>query len=120
VDLKLSSIEHVPAWNGFLILTSTEDDANAFHGNVLWFLPDGEASDGRPAAPRKLWLFGLEPADGGHPTSPETKAEGLAVLSADGQESHGRVRLVLVYDNDVEATDKPSLLQMLTLVRWRD
>lgn len=119
VPLELSSLEHVPAWNGFLIVTSTEDERNAFHGNVLWFLPDAEASGGRPAAPRKLWLFGLSPSEGR--TSRMGKAEGLVVLEADSaQEGHGLASLALVYDNDAEVTGIPSLLQRLTLVHWRD
>ena len=37
---ELSSIDYMPAWNGFFILTSTEDRSNRYHGNTLWFLSD--------------------------------------------------------------------------------
>jgi hypothetical protein len=130
VDFSLASLEYLPEWKGFLVVTSSEDDNNCFHGNILWFLPDEEVSTEQPANARRLWLFGLEPEAGifpargcdGHSVSLEAKAEGIAVLEADsgGPEGYGRARLVLVYDNDAEKTGKPSLLQTLRLVRWRD
>lgn len=119
VDFQLNSLEYLPEWKGFLIVTATEDKHNCFHGNVLWFLSDNEVPKKKPAKPRRLWLFGREPEGGvvaSQGCGPETKAEGLAVLQADDS----RARLVIVYDNDMRSTGKPSLLQTLTLARWRN
>ncbi len=88
---QLSSIDYLPAWNGFFILTSTEDSSNHYHGNTLWFLSDEKISASRPAQlqpgklkladlrlvePQKVWLFGLD-----------SKAEGLCVLSEEAASS---------------------------------
>jgi hypothetical protein len=121
---QLSSIDYMPAWNGFFILTSTEDKNNHYHGNTLWFLSNEKISAARPAQikyklkladlrivePQKVWLFGL---DG--------KAEGLCVVSEEAASSRSqarRARLALVYDNDAAKTGKPGLLQFVTLLRW--
>ena len=93
---ELSSIDYMPAWNGFFILTSTEDRSNRYHGNTLWFLSDEKISASRPVQlppdkiklgdlrlvePQKIWLFGL---DG--------KAEGVCVLSEEAASSGSQVR----------------------------
>ena len=44
VTSELTSLEYVPALEGFLVVTASEDESNAFHGNTLWFVPDGETS----------------------------------------------------------------------------
>lgn len=122
---QLSSIDYMPEWNGFLILTSTEDKNNRFHGNTLWFLSNEKISASRPAElppdklkladlrpvqPQKVWVFGL---DG--------QAEGVCVLSEEAA-SRGnrerRARLAFVYDNDTAKTGDPGWLQFLTLLRW--
>jgi hypothetical protein len=41
---ELTSLEYVPALGGFLVVTASEDATNAFHGNTLWFVADGETS----------------------------------------------------------------------------
>jgi hypothetical protein len=121
----LSSIDYLPAWKGFFILTSTEDSSNRYHGNTLWFLsnekiaaalppqvPPGKLklADLRLGEPQKVWVFGL---DG--------KAEGLCVLSEEpasrGSQAR-RARLAIVYDNDTGKTGNPGLLQFLTVLRW--
>jgi hypothetical protein len=122
---QLSSIDYLPAWNGFFILTSTEDKSNRYHGNTLWFLSDEKISasvptqlqpdklklaDLRLVEPQKVWVFGLN-----------GKAEGLCVLSEEAASSDSqarRARLALVYDNDTEKTGNPGWLQFLTLLRW--
>jgi hypothetical protein len=122
---QLSSIDYMPAWNGFFILTSTEDSSNRYHGNTLWFLSDEKISASLPAQlqpdklklgdlrlvePQKLWVFG-----------PEGKVEGLCVLSEEAASSGSRARrarLALVYDNDTAKTGNPGWLQFLTLLRW--
>lgn len=119
---QLSSIDYMPEWNGFLILTSTEDKNNRFQGNTLWFPSNEKISashpaelppdklklaDLRPVEPEKVWVFGV---DG--------KAEGISVLSEGAASSHSharRARVALVYDND---TGDPGWLQFLTLLRW--
>jgi hypothetical protein len=123
----LSSIDYMPEWNGFFILTSTEDRSNRYHGNILWFLSDEKISASRPAQlppdkiklgdlrlvePRKIWLFGL---DG--------KAEGVCVISEEAASSDSqarRARLALVYDNDTSKTGNPGALQFITVLRWPD
>jgi hypothetical protein len=50
VAARLTSLEYVPAMSGFLVLTATEDADNAFHGNTLWFVADGETRRARPYA----------------------------------------------------------------------
>lgn len=109
---KLSSIEYVPAWNGFLILTSTEDASNNFHGNTLWFQSDEKisVSDPQIVEPQKVWLFGVD-----------SKAEGLCVLSEEaglGKTQTRQARIALVYDNDASTTGISGSLQFVTLRRW--
>ncbi len=41
---ELTSLEYVPELAGFLVVTASEDAANAFHGNTLWFVADGETT----------------------------------------------------------------------------
>jgi hypothetical protein len=125
VRSQLSSIEYLPTWNGFLILTSTEDLRNHFHGNTLWFLPDEKISAASPTTlqldklklsdlqlvePQKVWVFGVD-----------NKAEGLCVLSEEagsGKTQTRHARLALVYDNDTETTGSTGSLQFLTLILW--
>ncbi len=103
--LTLTSLERLEAWGGgYLVLTSTEDATNGFHGNVLWFVPDAAIGpDGQVAAPRALWTF-----------APTMKAEGLAVLAT---AADGRVDLAVAYDNDASKTRQPSRVQTLSLSR---
>jgi len=122
---QLSSLDYLPEWNGFFILTSTEDKNNHYHGNTLWFLSDEKISASRPAElppdklkladlrpvePQKVWLFGL---DG--------KAEGISVLSEEAASSGSqarRARVALVYDNDTAKTGNLGLMQFITLLEW--
>jgi hypothetical protein len=125
VPSKLASLAYVPEWQGFLVLTSTEDDAHEFHGNTLWFLPDAEARGTALGAAQKVWVFGLLPEvpsgpSGGNPASPEAKAEGLTVFPRENGADPDRLRIAIVYDDDANDTEKPSLLQRVTLVRWPD
>ncbi|MBK8809265.1 MAG: hypothetical protein IPN69_00830 [Acidobacteria bacterium] len=104
VAFRLSSIEYAQQWKGFLILTSTEDATNNFHGNALWFAPD--AGLGSPTfAPQKIWTFG----DG-------IKAEGICVLP-NADSSSKTMRAFLIYDNDGKTN---SLLQSVVLARWAE
>jgi hypothetical protein len=121
---QLSSIDYLSAWNGFFILTSTEDKNNRHYGNTLWFLSDEKILASRPAEvqpdklklvdlqlvePEKVWVFGVG-----------VKAEGLCVLSEEpaGDGKARRGRLAIVYDNDTAKTGHLGLLQFITLLRW--
>ena len=44
---ELTSLEYVPELAGCLVVTATEDEENAFHGNTLWFVPDGQTDQAR-------------------------------------------------------------------------
>jgi hypothetical protein len=101
VASQLTSLEYVPALGGFLVLTATEDADNAFHGNTLWLVADGEAGRARKVATFEVAM----------------KAEGLAVLGVDRDARRTAVRLLITYDNDPHATKIPSRFQAATLVR---
>ncbi|WZO98417.1 hypothetical protein EP7_005478 [Isosphaeraceae bacterium EP7] len=101
VRCQLTSLEDVPALGGFLVLTATEDEANAFHGNTLWFVADGRAEGAE-----ELARF-----------EPGLKAEGLAVLEVQEDAGRIKVRLLITYDNDGHTTGQPSRFQAPTLVR---
>jgi hypothetical protein len=105
INLRLSSIEYIPLWEGFIILTSTEDEANKFHGNVIWFLADKNIAAGAPVKPEKIGTFNLE-----------FKAEGICVYP-DKNNSAKNLRVVLVHDNDGEATHLSSSIQYVNLIR---
>jgi hypothetical protein len=94
-------MEYVPALEGLLIITASEDVENTFHGNTLYFLPDGQASGAR-----KLAVFEVA-----------MKAEGLAVLTSRKTGPRTTVRLLVTYDNDPHATKIPSRFQAMDLVR---
>lgn len=101
VASQLTSLEYVPALGGFLAVTASEDAANAFHGNTLWFVADGESAHARKVATFEVAM----------------KAEGLAVLGAEKAGDRTAVRLLVTYDNDPHATKIPSRFQTVTLVR---
>lgn len=102
VRRQLTSLEYVPAWRGIAVVTATEDDANAFHGNTLWFVPDAAVLGGT-ITPTRVWEF-----------EPTLKAEGLAVLPSPAP---GVVRLVIAYDNDAHVTGAPGRLQFVDVRR---
>ena len=108
VKEQLAALEYVPAWKGYLAVTSTEDADNAFHGCTLYFVPD-PAREGAEATAQRVWVFG-----------PGAKAEGVCVLRMDALSGgkYSAARLALVFDNDPARTKKPSLWQLPTLVRW--
>jgi len=101
VTAQLTSLDHVSALGGFLVVTATEDESNVFHGNTLWFVPDGETSRARKVATFEVAM----------------KAEGLAVLGVDQAGPRTTVRLLITFDNDPHATKIPSRFQTATLVR---
>jgi hypothetical protein len=88
---------------GFLVLTSTVGADNAFHGNTLWYVSNG---DRRRASQHGT----LEPG---------MKAGGLAVLGAKTTGGRTEIKLLITYDNDPPATKIPSRFQTATLVHDR-
>ena len=108
---QLTSLHYLPAWKGFFVVTATEDEENAFHGNTLWFLPLDEIPAGRGvAAPQRVYDFEVA-----------MKAEGLTDLPAPaGSDPARSARLLVTFDNDAHATHIPSRMQTLRLTRGRD
>jgi hypothetical protein len=110
VRCQLTSLEYVPAWKGFLVVTATEDERNAFHGNTLWFVPDARIArgGGAPIAADRAWAFEVA-----------MKAEGLCLLppAAGRPADENTLRLLITYDNDPHATHIPSRLQVVDLAR---
>jgi hypothetical protein len=98
---ELTSLEFVPELGGFLVVTASEDAANAFHGNSLWFVADGETTRAHKIATFEVAM----------------KAEGLTILGAEKQGPRTAVKLLFAYDNDAHATHMPSRIQQATLVR---
>ena len=94
-------MEYVPALGGFLVVTASEDEYNAFHGNTLWFVADGATDRAEKIATFEVAM----------------KAEGLAVLGVEKNGSRTAVKLLITYDNDPHATRIPSRFQTATLVR---
>jgi hypothetical protein len=105
---QLTSLEYLPAWKGFLVVTATEDEHNAFHGNTLWFVSDLRIAQGNgsPIQPEKVWVF-----------ESAMKAEGLCILPARGPADPNTVHLLVTYDNDPHATHMPSRFQQINLIR---
>ncbi len=97
---ELTSLEYVQDLRGFLVVTASEDKSNAFHGNILWFVPDGETAQARKIATFEVAM----------------KAEGLAVLGVTKEPARTTVKLLITYDNDPHATKIPSRFQTATLV----
>jgi hypothetical protein len=104
VRQQLTSLEYVPQWAGFLVLTATEDDSNVFHGNTLWFVSDAAIAQSPTVQPQEVARFEVA-----------MKAEGLDVLSVGP--GGKTLELVVVYDNDAKKTRIPSRHQRLTLSR---
>jgi hypothetical protein len=100
---ELTSLEYVPALGGFLVVTASEDAANVFHGNTLWYVADGETNRANKVATFEVAM----------------KAEGLAVLGVEKSGPRTAVKLLITYDNDPHATHIPSRFQTATLVRER-
>jgi hypothetical protein len=100
VTSELTSLEYVPALRGFLVITASEDKSNAFHGNTLYYIADGDTSHARKVATFEVAM----------------KAEGLAVLGVTSEPKCTKVKLLITYDNDPHATKMPSRFQTATLV----
>lgn len=101
VPSQLTTMEYAPTLGGFLVITASEDANNAFHGNTLYFVADGETS-------RAVKIATFEVA---------MKAEGLAILGSEHSAGRTTVHLLLTYDNDPHSTRIPSRFQTVNLVR---
>ena len=100
---QLAALEHVPAMGGFLVLTTTVDADNKFHGNTLWLVANAERRQARQYET-------IEPA---------MKAGGLVLLEVRAAGHLTTIKLLVTYDNDPHATKIPSRFQTLTLVHDR-
>ena len=110
VPATLTSLLYLPEWRGFFVVTATEDEANAFHGNTLWFLRDDEVPRAGLARPERVHDFEVA-----------MKAEGLADLPEPGNVRSGTTaRLVVVFDNDAKTTHMPSRVQTFRVSRRDD
>ena len=89
---------------GFLVLTATVGADNAFHGNTLWLV-----NNGQPHAARSYATFEVG-----------MKAGGLAVLGVKAAGHRTEIKLLITYDNDPHATRIPSRFQTAMLVHPRD
>ena len=103
---QISSLQYMPEWAGFLVTMSSEDDANVFHGNTLWFLPDAAIQAEGSSDASKVWTFEVG-----------MKAEGLCLLPPLADPAKGTARLIVTYDNDAKKTHIPSRLQAIRLAR---
>lgn len=101
VTSELTSLEYVPALDGFLVITASEDRSNAFHGNTLWFVHDGQTGTAQ-----KIGVFEVA-----------MKAEGLTVMDVQRNGRRTVAHLLITFDNDPHATTIPSRFQTATLVR---
>ncbi len=115
VAWHLSSMEHVPHWGGFLVMTTTEKQ-DQYYGSVLWFVSEAQlkqysnaASAFRSVVPTRSQVF-QQSVTGGRPG---IKAEGLAVLSnANSTQAKQTISAVIVFDNDSRV---PSALMLVEL-----
>ena len=103
VAAQLTSLEYVPAMGGFLILTATVGADNAFHGNTLWLIANGERRQARQYATFEEGM----------------KAGGLAVLGVKQAGRRTEIKILITYDNDPHATRIPSRFQTAMIVHDR-
>jgi hypothetical protein len=100
---QLTSLEYVPVMGGFLVLTAMVGADNAFHGNTLSLV-----NNGQPNAARSYATF-----------EGAMKAGGLAVLGVKASGHRTEIKLMITYDNDPHATRVPSRFQTALLVHPR-
>jgi hypothetical protein len=87
----LSSIEYVPEVNGFLLMTSSEV-GSTFYGSQLWFVSDDQLASANWKDYKEITPKLLTP----NPFGDKNKAEGIAVLDANGAD----LKVVIMFDND--------------------
>ncbi len=91
---------------GFLVVTATEDEQNAFHGNTLWFMPDDRIAQGHGSLIQAAPVRNFEVA---------MKAEGLCLLPQGAGQIDPSTILLVTYDNDPHTTHIPSRFQLANL-----
>jgi hypothetical protein len=100
---RLAAIAYVAEMGGFVILTTTVDANNAFHGNTLWLVANGERRQARSYAT----------------IEPKMKAGGLALLGVQAGGHETTIKFWITYDNDPHATKIPSRFQTAVLAHPR-
>ncbi len=113
----LSSIEYVPSWRGFLVMTSTEDDNNKFFGNKLWFFSDTEIAAKFKGVKSIEELEPLQPnyysREFENDTGKQQKAEGLTVVAeCDLGLNEKLIKVAIVFDNDGPPGGKMQFVQL--------
>jgi hypothetical protein len=103
VAAQLTSLAYVPAMGGFVVLTATVGADNAFRGNTIWYVANGER---RQALQYETFEVGM-------------KAGCVAVLGVKGAGGRTEIKLLITYDNDPQVTKIPSRLQTALLVHDR-
>ena len=110
VEWHISSLEYVKALDGFLVITSTEDDStNQFYGNKLWFVSRKNLKTSEPSSCTDKFKDATKMMIEGKVFDSTMKAEGLAIIDNAGS------RVALVFDNDYNKTRQTSKLAVLTL-----
>jgi hypothetical protein len=99
VAAQLASFEYVQAMNGFLILTTTVDANNTFHGNTLWYVANGETEGAREYETFEVAM----------------KGAGLTVLKVEQAGRRTAIKILITYDNDPRTTKIPSRFQTVTI-----
>lgn len=100
VPARLASLEYAPLMGGFLVVTTSVDRSNVFHGNTLHLVANGERRKATAYATFEVAM----------------KAAGLTVLGVKTNQGETEIALLIAYDNDPRATKMPSRLQRMTLV----
>jgi hypothetical protein len=108
-EWHLSSIEYIQALNGFLVVTSTEDDRNRFYGNKLWFVSRENLKTSQPSSSTGAFKDATKVMIGGKVFDSKMKAEGLTVIDNAGR------KVALVFDNDYRKTSQTGKLAVFNL-----
>ncbi|HKY28620.1 MAG TPA: hypothetical protein VJM12_11840 [Pyrinomonadaceae bacterium] len=110
VEWHISSLEYVQALDGFLVITSTEDDrTNHFYGNKLWFVSRKNLNTSEPSSCTGTFKDATKLMIEGKVFDSTMKAEGLAIID------DARSRVALVFDNDYKKTRQTAKLAVFTL-----
>ena len=110
VEWHISSLEYVQALDGFLVITSTEDDrTNQFYGNKLWFVSRTNLKSSEPSSSTGTFKDATKTMIEGKVFDSTMKAEGLAIID------DARSRVALVFDNDYNKTRQTAKLAVFTL-----
>jgi hypothetical protein len=110
VEWHISSLEYDQALDGFLVITSTEDDQNnRFYGNKLWFVSRKNLKSSEPSSSTGTFKDATKIMIEGKVFDSTMKAEGLAIID------DARSRMALVFDNDYNKTKQTAKLAVFTV-----